>query len=186
MRISPRYLLPALLLCFPLAAQAIETDGDYWIIHSQGSAGNNLAFVADADPAHISKRAGGVVSLGVHKVYQNTGNGFLTAHEIEVDCAKKRVRIKRADEIDGPMGGVRPVQISSAWQTQPEAWLVKSRDFICQPQQRTGEGMIPIGSMEMLRMIDAVRAYFTVLGREQARAAILKEIDDAFARMPQP
>lgn len=186
MRFSLRRLLPVLLLCSPVVAQAVNhVDGDYWIVHTkEAPPRDNEVFVVDIDPTHV-KRTGGVASFEVHQVFNHPRNAMLTSYGIEADCAKKRVRIKRAEDIEGPMGGVRSVKVSSAWQAQPEPWLAASRDFVCLPDQRMGNGIAPIGQMHMLRMVDAAKAYFSVLQREQRRDAILKDIYDAIDRMPQ-
>lgn len=185
MRVSFRHLLPVLLLCSPVVAQAeTQIDGDYWIVHTKEAPRDNTVFVVDLDPMHI-KRTGGITSFGLHQVNEDPKKPMVTVFDVEADCAKKRVRIKREDAIDSPWEGPRSVKVSSTWQSQPEPWLAASRDFICIPDQRMGNGVVPIGRMELLRMIDAARVYFGVLQREQMRDAILKEIYDAIDRMPQ-
>ena len=60
MRVSFRHLLPVLLLCSPVVAQAqIHVDGDYWMVHTKEAPRDNEVFVVNIDPAHI-KRKGGV------------------------------------------------------------------------------------------------------------------------------
>ncbi|WP_236209401.1 hypothetical protein [Pseudomonas tohonis] len=181
MRCSPRLLLPALLLSSSVTAHAEQLVGDYWIVHHQGDLGVNELFVADGDAAHIVDRPGGIQSLGVYQVYEKTGKK-LTSYDVEIDCGKNRVRINDAQDF-GVFNDWTPVKVSSKWQSQPDAWLARSRDFLCQPGERAS--MRHLGKMSPLAMIDESREVFSAQGREQYKAAILKTIDDAFDRMAQ-
>lgn len=185
MRVPFRRLLPVLLLCSPLAAQAqIQADGDYWIVHHQGKSPNKEMFVVDADPAHIVKNADGTLTLSVHQIYQSPQTPKLTVYQVGVDCAQSRVRIKRADEMRNNPSETTPLQVSSDWQASADQWLSNSRDFVCMPESRVRIGTVPIGKMQMPGMINAARVYFTVLHGEHPRGDILQQIDDALDRMP--
>jgi hypothetical protein len=186
MHISPRHLLVALLLSSPLAAYA-QTPPliDAWLVHQQGERLRNEVFLVDGDPDHIVKRAGGVRSLGVYRVSQDDADRKLTSFDVEVDCAKKRVRIKAADAFSTFTTEFKPVKFSSEWQKSPEPWLAQSRDFLCVPAERDARKMTSWGKMPMPTMIEKGEAYFHVLGREQSIQMILKIIDEAFDKMPQ-
>ncbi|MBB1594648.1 hypothetical protein [Achromobacter sp. UMC46] len=184
MHSSFRYLLPALLLCGPLSAQADNVlNGDFWIIHHQGKLSANELFVADGDPAHIFERSGGVQSLGVYQVYENAGKATLTSYDVEVDCARNRVRIKDAQDFHGLTVSWTAVKVSHAWQEKPSGWLAQSRVFVCKPSERASNSMRPMGRMSIPQMINESQASFNALGRVQVKAEVLKKIDEAFDRM---
>ncbi|MFL9584004.1 hypothetical protein [Stenotrophomonas sp. AB1(2024)] len=186
MRVSLGHLLPALLLCAPqIAHAAADQPGDYWMVHHQGGANTHEIIVVDGDPAHMPARANGAVSLTVHRLYEGVDKPVMTTYETDVDCAGKRIRLQKASDLEWDMKTSKPVSVSSSWQTAPEAWLAKARDFACQPATRSGMGMTPLGRMHVFGMIDNVNGRFRVLQREQSWAPVLKMIDDAFDRMPQ-
>lgn len=186
MRITPRQLLVALFLSSPLVAYAQNMPTvDVWLVHQQGELSKNEVFLVDGDPDHIVKRAGGVRSLGVYRVSEESALRRLTSYDVEVDCAKKRVRIKTADDFSTISNTFTPAKVSSAWQKSPEPWLAQSRDFLCLPAERDARKMANWGKMPMPSMIEKGEAYFRVLGREQSIQVILKIIDEAFDKMPQ-
>lgn len=92
-----KQLLPVAILCNILAAQASDVQmGDFWVVHYQGGLGKNQVFVADGDPNNIFSRPDGAKSLGVYQFYEEPGKPTFTAYDVEIDCAKNRVRITGA------------------------------------------------------------------------------------------
>jgi len=186
MRVSPRHLLPALLLCSPTLVQAqVGESGDFWIVHQQGESKNHEVFVADGDPLHVVRRANGVAAVDVLRVYEGDFKPVMTIYSTEMDCAANRVRILKASDLEWNMTTLTPVKVSAAWQTAPETWLAQGRDFFCKPDERTSKGMKPLGHMGAIAMVDQVRRSFMVVQREESWAPVMKMIDDAFERMPQ-
>jgi hypothetical protein len=183
MRYSLRLVLPALVLCSSFSAHAERTlIGDFWLIHHQGEMGENSLFVADGDAAHIIDRAGGIKSLGVYQVYEETGSE-LTAYDIEVDCAKNRVRINDAQDFD-VLSRWHPKAFSKKWESKPDTWLALSRDFVCRPTERTALKMRSMGKFSAMELVDKSREIFPYISRDQYKAAVLKKIDEAFENMP--
>jgi len=186
MRVSPRHLLPALLLCSPLLAHATtQQSGDYWMIYKQGGANTHEIVVADGDPAHMAKADNGSVSLVVHRLYEGIDKPVMTTYDAQIDCTSNRIRVQQASDLQWDMRTTTPVKFSSAWQTAPEAWLAKSLDFVCQPSERAGKEMTSLGTMHVFGMVDKVNGQFKLLQREQSWIPVLKLIDNAFERMPQ-
>ncbi|CUI39233.1 hypothetical protein [Achromobacter xylosoxidans] len=185
MHSSFRYLLPVLLLCGPLRAQADDAVvGDFWIIHHQGKLSANELFVADGDPGHIISRSAGVQSLGVYQVYESAGRATLTSYDVEVDCARNKVRVKDAQDFNKFAITWTPRSVSHAWQEKPNAWLSQSRDFVCKPDERSSRMLSHMGRMSIPQMINNSQKAFNAVGRQQVKAAVLKKIDEAFDRMP--
>lgn len=179
-----RQLLPAALLCSALAAQASEVlKGDYWVVHYQGVLGKNQVFIADGDPTHIVNRPGGAKSLGVYQLYEEPGKPNFTAYDVEIDCAKNRVRIMSAADFRSVFNDFRNVKYSSQWQSKPDAWLAQSRDFVCKPTERQAKKMEHLGVMPASQMSKAGPQFFEILNREAAKAAIMQKIDEGFAQI---
>ncbi|BAQ81238.1 hypothetical protein [Pseudomonas sp. St29] len=179
-----RQLLPAALLCSALAAQASEVlKGDYWVVHHQGALGKNQVFIADGDPTHIINRPGGAKSLGVYQLYEEPGKPNFTSYDVEIDCAKNRVRIMDAADFHSVLNDFRNAKYSSQWQSKPDAWLAPSRDFVCKPTERQAKKMEHLGVMPASQMSKAGPQFFEILNREAAKAAIMQKIDEGFAQM---
>lgn len=185
MTISLKHGLAALLCCGAVTAQAEPSSvGDYWLIHQQGGMYKNEAFVVDGEPANIFQRPGGIRSLGVFRLYEEGAKPTMTAYDVEVDCAKNRVRLKGAQNVDKFYNDIRPVKVSTQWQKKPETWLAQSRDFLCQPSQRQAKFMIPMGKMLPTQMVATAPGLFQLRNREHSRDLILKMVDQAFDQMP--
>ncbi|WP_047337052.1 MULTISPECIES: hypothetical protein [Pseudomonas] len=182
---SLRPWLPALLLCSPLAAQAQSAPaGDFWMIHHQGSLNKNEVFIVDGEPSNIFLRKGGVRSLGVYQLYEEGGKPTMTAYDVEVDCAKNRVRLNGAQNYSKFFNDLRPKKVSTQWQKQPEPWIAQTRDFLCHPEQRQAKQMYPLGKMPTSQMISAAPGLFQLMNHEHTKTAILKIVDQAFDQMP--
>lgn len=186
MRITPRRLLVAVLLSSPLFASAQNSIMlDIWMVHHQGDLGKNEVFLVDARPDQILDRGKGVRSLPVYQIHEDRALSDFTKYNVEVDCAKNRVRLK--DAVDFTTFGNKqfPVKVSSAWQKSPETWLVQSRDFLCKPAEREARKMAHWGAVDGLKVIERGNDYFRSLKREQSIQKILQIIDQAFDSMPQ-
>lgn len=179
-----RQLLPAALLCSALAVQAGEVQmGDFWVVHYQGGLGKNQVFIADGDPKNIFNRPGGAKSLGVYQLYEEPGKPNFTSYDVEIDCAKNRVRIMGAADFRSVFNKFLNVKYSSQWQSKPDAWLAQSRDFVCKPAERQAKKMERLGVMSASQMSTAGPHLFEVLNREAAKTAIMQKIDEGFAQM---
>ncbi|WP_315810228.1 hypothetical protein [Pseudomonas sp. C9-3] len=176
--------LPAQLLCSPLAAQAEGPSGDFWLIHQQGSLYKNEIFVIDGDPANIYDRKNGVRSLGVYQFYEEGAKPTFTAYDVEVDCAKNRVRLNGAQNYDKFYNDIRPKKVSKEWQKKPEAWIAQSRDFLCKPDAHVEQKMYPLGKMPMTQLVSAAPGLFQLQNREHAKNLILQMVDKGFEQMP--
>ena len=166
-------------------AQAGSAAGDYWVIHQQGGANTHELFVANGDPVTLTPTAEGMVPLTVHRLYEGFDKPVMTTYQVGVDCARGRLRLDKAHELQWDMRTTTPVKVSSAWQTSPDDWLTRSRQFVCQPGERANAQMTALGRMPLQAMIQKGNAHFKVSQRAQAAAPVMKMIDDAFARMPQ-
>ncbi|CAI8878414.1 MULTISPECIES: hypothetical protein [Pseudomonas] len=179
-----RQLLPAALLCSALGAHASEVlMGDFWVVHYQGALGKNQVFIADGDPNHIVNRPGGAKSLGVYQLYEEPGKPNFTAYDVEIDCAKNRVRIMGAADFRSVFNELRNAKYSSQWQSKPDAWLAQSRDFVCKPTERQAKKMEHLGVMSASQMSKSGPQFFQILNREAAKTAIMQKIDEGFTQM---
>lgn len=186
MRDSARQLLVALLLSSPLAAGAQDMPSvDAWMVHHQGDLGTNEVFLIDGRPEQILKRAGGVRALPVYRISQEEMLRNLKTYELEVDCARNRVRLKSAQNFSALSKLRTPVKVSSAWQTSPEPWLAQSRDFVCNPTERGAGTMEHWGLAPFMVLVEKSETYFHSLIREQSIQRALRTIDQAFDAMPQ-
>lgn len=174
MSASNKCLLALLLLGSPMIANAQSgATGDYWIIHQQGGKNTHEVFVAESGS-----------SLTVHRLYEGFDKPVMTTYALEVDCAKNRVRIQKAGDLQWDMKTVVPQKVSSVWQTAPDAWLGQSRAFVCAPAGRADAKMTALGTLSTPAMIDRVNGHFRAMQREEAMAPLLKKIDEAFENMP--
>ncbi|MBF4211201.1 hypothetical protein EI533_26265 [Pseudomonas donghuensis] len=179
-----RQLLSAALLCSALGAHASEVlMGDFWVVHYQGALGKNQVFIADGDPNHIVNRPGGAKSLGVYQLYEEPGKPNFTAYDVEIDCAKNRVRIMGAADFRSVFNELRNAKYSSQWQSKPDAWLAQSRDFVCKPTERQAKKMEHLGVMSASQMSKSGPQFFQILNREAAKTAIMQKIDEGFTQM---
>lgn len=186
MRVSALQLLVALLLLSPLPAGAQDkVMVDIWMVHHQGDLGTNEVFLIDARPSEILDRGKGVRSLALYRIYEDSTLRNMTTYDVEVDCAKNRVRLKAAHDFSTFSRMRTPVKVSSAWQKSPENWLVQGRDFLCKPAEREARKMDHWGVIDGVTLIDRGEAYFRSLKREQSIQKILQIIDQAFDSMPQ-
>lgn len=158
--------------------------GEYWVTYQHGSVGTNEVFVADGNESHIFRRSGGIRSLGVYRVSERPGSSRLRSYDVEVDCAKGRVRIRKADDLIPLINVWEPVKVDDSWPGQPELWLARSRDFLCRPDQRRAMSMVTFGKLEVGTVADTARAYMRSLHREQGIQAVLAAVDSAFSSMP--
>lgn len=178
------------MLLLPWLSSAAKADeeermGEYWVAYHHGSVGTNEVFVADGSASSIFQRAGGVQSMGVYRVSERPGRARLRSYDVEVDCAKRRVRVKKADDLVPLINIWEPVKVNSAWPSQPEPWLARSRDFLCQPSQRRAMGMVAFGKLQPVNVKTTALAYMRSLHREQAIQAVLQAVDAAFEKMPE-
>lgn len=179
-----RHILPAVLLCNALAAQASDVQmGDFWVVHYQGGLGKHQVFIADGDPNNIFSRPGGLKSLGVYQLYEEPGKPTFTAWDVEIDCAKNRVRTTGAQDFRSVFNELRNAKYSDQWQSKPDTWLAQSRDFLCKPAERQAKKMERLGVMPASQMSKAGPQLFQILNRETAKAAIMQQIDEGFAQM---
>ncbi|UVL21729.1 hypothetical protein LOY44_12800 [Pseudomonas sp. B21-044] len=184
MIVFKKQLLPVAFVCNVLAAQASDVQmGDFWVVHYQGGLGKNQVFVADGDPNNIFNRPGGAKSLGVYQLYEEPGKPNFTAYDVEIDCAKNRVRIMGAQDFRSVFNELHNAKYSSQWQSKPDTWLAQSRDFLCKPADRQARKMERLGVMPASQIAKAGPQLFQILNREAAKAAIMQKIDEGFAHM---
>ena len=187
---SLRHLLPALLLSTSFAAQAdVPPTGDFWIVHQEEaeSGYRHIYYIDDRTGANAS-RPGGIRTAGVFQSESREGGaawvGFL---DIEVDCAKQRARVTNI-QVHNDWGNTwSGKDVDGEWLKKPEDWMIKSRDFVCKPGERaSNRAYHHLGKMQVSTLDEQSGAIFIAQGRELAKEAILKKIDEAFDMMPQP
>lgn len=185
-----RHLMPVLILSTSFSALAdVPPTGDFWIVHQekQESGYHHIYYIDDRTGANAG-RPGGIRTAGVFQAESREGGaawiGFL---DIEVDCAKKRARVTNI-QVHNDWGNTwSGKDVDGEWLKKPEDWMVKSQDFVCKPGERSSNRAYRhLGKMQVSALNEQSRAIFISQGREEAKEAILKRIDEAFDMMPQP
>lgn len=188
MRASLRHVLPTLLLCTAFSAQAdVPPTGDFWIIHQEtAESGYRHNYYIDDRAGNAASRPGGIRTAGVFQAESREGGaawvGFLA---IEVDCARQRARVTNIQVHNSWDNTWSGKDVEGEWLKKPEAWMIKSRDFVCKPEGRASSGAYHLGKMHVSALHEQSRALFIAQGRQLAKEAILKKIDEAFDMMPQ-
>ena len=169
--------LAILVMACSTSAMAEQASGDYWIIYGKGERLHNEVYVADA--AGIMKKPGSVQSVQVMQLFEDPAFPTLAAYEVQVKCKQRQIRLDSARAIRRFDGAVKDVKTNiHGWVAPKDYWLQRTFAFVCAPDNRTRNQMLPIGKMPATRMVATIQAMFIQLIGVQANRQAVQELDD--------
>ncbi|MBV4542058.1 hypothetical protein [Pseudomonas vlassakiae] len=179
---SSRWLAILAMAC-SATAMADQAPGDYWIIYGKGERLHNEVYVADS--AGIMQKAGGVQSAQVMQLFEDPAYPTLVAYEVQVKCKQRQIRLDSARAIRRFDGAVKDVKTNArSWVAPKDYWLKRTFAFVCAPENRARNQMLPIGKMPPAQMVATVQAMFIQLVGVQANSQAVQELDDMLSKSP--
>ncbi|AZE55148.1 hypothetical protein C4K03_2993 [Pseudomonas synxantha] len=163
--INNRLLLLALLLPVSTWVFANESEvvGNWWIVHSDDAGPKNIMYIADGTTVMPSKKTSGAQLVEVTKVYAEKSKPLSDDLNIEVQCAKHRVRFLNGTSVERQGNKRHELKVSGQWQNMmdlvdsgKDMWLLKSFAFVCQPANRKVNGMIPLGNARRAQALKSI------------------------------
>lgn len=174
------------LLALPLLCPSVvaDTSGDYWIIHGKSKRYHNEIFIADA--AGILHKPQEVQSAMIMRIFEDPDMPLLAAYEVQYKCKERKLRLDSTRTMRRLDYAFKDAATVRDWiDPQHSAyWLQRTYAFVCAPDNREHNQMLPMGRMSNAQMVQAAQALFLQLSGAQASSPAIRDLDAMLGNAP--
>lgn len=152
-KFNPYCLLLAAWACTSAMADNTDNVGNWWIVYHQGVMQKNVVYVADQMSVKTSSKDKSIQTVEVSQVHAGTSAPRADIYIVEVQCSKHRARFVDGTSQELPSNKRRPLEVSGEWQTLDDRALLYTFGFVCNPRDRSINGMTELGKLTRTKVL---------------------------------